>query len=284
MGTVELTIPVAEERQDPLLAGLEAFGFEGFLCEEEQLKAYLPGDCWDARKRAEVEAWLQAQGISAPLEERVLEDENWNSAWEQKARPVAVGPFLITPTWMEPPAEHAEKILIEIDPKMSFGTGHHASTRLALRLLSDLAPDGARVLDAGTGTGILAIAAAKLGATEVLAFDTDAWAQKNAAENIKQNNVEARIELRMGSIEAVPETGFDLILANITRDVLIELLPALAEKLRRPNGCLVLSGLLRAARPAILDAATQQQLFSLKEAGEEEWWAVALMREPREGQ
>lgn len=281
MGTVELVIQVAEERQDPLLAGLEAFGFEAFVCEDQQLKAYLPNERWEARKRTEVEAWLQGQGISAPLEERVLKDENWNAVWEQTVRPVAVDPFLVAPTWAERSAEHANKILLEIDPKMSFGTGHHASTRLALRLLAESVPDGAHVLDAGTGTGILAIAAAKLGAAEVLAFDTDAWAQKNAAENIERNGAAARVELRRGSIEAVPETGFDLILANINRDVLTELLPAFAEKLHHPNGRLILSGLLHTDRDVMLDAAAQQYLFSLKEASEEEWWAVALMREER---
>ena len=275
--TLELTLYAPEALHDRLIAGLEDFGFEAFLQEADRLKAYLPAPQWDADRRARVSEWLRACDIAARLEERIIEPEDWNRQWERSIRPIAVGPFLVQPTWADTPPEHADKITIVIDPKMSFGTGYHESTRLILRFLPDLVRGGERVLDAGAGTGILAIAAVKLGAAEALAFDVDAWTVDNAAENFHLNAVADRITFRLGAIEVFPETDFDLVLANINRNVLLDLLPAFAEK-TRTGGHVVLAGLLRTDRPRILEAAAPLGLTLHREAEEGEWWSVVLKK------
>ncbi|NBB74695.1 MAG: methyltransferase domain-containing protein, partial [Bacteroidetes bacterium] len=174
------------------------------------------------------------------------------------------------------PEDASGKHILEIDPKMSFGTGYHESTRLMLRFLPDLIRGGECVLDAGTGTGILAIAAVRLGAASVIAFDISRWAEENARENVALNDVGDRVDVRLGPIrEAVPETGFDVVLANIERDPLLALLPAFAEKLRA-EGRLVLAGLTDADEPAMRSGIAEQGLTIEREIRENEWWSVVL--------
>jgi len=164
---------------------------------------------------------------------------------------------------------------------MSFGTGYHESTRLVLRFLPGLvggdASSGERVLDAGTGTGVLAIAALKLGAASAIGFDIDPWAQTNATENALLNGVADRFEVREGSLDAVPETGFDLVLANINRNALLGLMPTFAAKLA-PEGRLVLAGLLRTDRDVMLAAVRAAGLAVYDEATENEWWSLIATR------
>lgn len=272
MNTIELTLHVADRLHEFLIAELADLDVESFVQEEDCLLAYLPAPRWNDVKREHVERWLLAHGAGAPVEERIVEPQNWNAQWEETLRPIAVGPFLVKPTWTSEPPEHAGQIVLEIDPKMSFGTGYHESTRLVLRLLPELVRAGDRILDAGTGTGILAIAALKLGAASAVAFDVDPWAQENAVENIYLNDVAGRAEFRAGSIEVVPEAGFDLLLANINRNVLLDLLPAFAEK-TRAGGRLVLAGLLRKDRDRMLEAAAAHRCTLAREAAEGDWWA-----------
>ena len=183
-----------------------------------------------------------------------------------------VTPFLFKPSWADIPPAHAHQIKLDINPKMSFGTGYHESTRLALRFLPAYVSESMRVLDAGAGTGILAIAAAKLGAGFVLAFDIDEWSLSNASENVRANEVQNRVEIRTGTVEVIPEKGFDLILANINRSVLIELLPVF--RLKMAEGAhLILAGLLNDDRQRMLHEAFSNDLTLQDEASENEWWS-----------
>ena len=275
--TIELTLHVPDDLHELLIAELLEMDFEGFVQEDDRLLAYLPAPRWNDVKRECIERWLLAHGTDAPLEERPIAPQNWNAQWEETIRPVAIGPFLVRPTWTSVPLQHAGQILLEIDPKMSFGTGYHESTRLALRFLPDLVRAGDRVLDAGTGTGILAIAALKLAAAAAVAFDIDPWAQENAVENFYLNGVAGQVDFREGGIEIVSETGFDLVLANINRNVLLDLLPAFAEK-TRSGGRLVLAGLLRQDREPMLEAAAKHTFVPIHEATEGEWWAVVAVK------
>src|SRR5690606_25997713 len=215
---------------------------------------------WSDVRREQVERWLRAHDLPVAMEERIVAEENWNARWEETIRPLAVGRFLIKPTWADVPPEHADRLLLEIDPKMSFGTGYHESTRLALGFLPALVRGGERVLDAGTGTGVLAIAALKLGAASALGFDIDPWASVNATENAYLNGVADRFEVREASLDAVPETGFGLVLANINRNALLAMLPGFAAKLA-PGGRLLLAGLLRTDREAMLAAVEAAGLY-----------------------
>lgn len=236
----------------------------------------MPASRWDDSLRASVEKKLRALGVEGPLTVRPVAEKNWNVVWEEGLVPVVAGPFLIKPTWAEAPDSHEARFVIEIDPKMSFGTGHHESTRLALRLLEDAVRGGERVLDAGTGTAVLSVAAVRLGAASVLAFDTDARVLENAAENTQRNAVASQVELRAGTLEeAIPETGFDLILANINRNALSKMMPSFHEKLN-PGGRAVLAGLFVSDRAPLLKRAEACRLALDEEATENEWWAVRL--------
>lgn len=277
MRHIELTIPLPDALHELLIAELTDLDFEGFLEEDEVLKAFVPASGWTDVKRQWLEGWLVQQELDPDFEERVVEDRNWNAAFEATITPVVAGPFVVRPTWAAPDPEHAGRMEILIDPKMSFGTGHHESTRLVLGMLPHFVKPYARVLDAGTGTGVLAIAALKLGAASALTFDIDPWAEENAGENFALNGVQDRAEVRIGAMEVVSETDFDLVIANIHREVLLYLLPDLASRLK-PAGTLLLAGLLRADADAIREGARQVGLASVREETEGAWWAVALER------
>ncbi len=275
MDTIELCFYLPDDWHELLIAELSDLDFDAFLQEDGALKAYTPAARWDGPKREAVALWLHARGLDAGFEENVVEATNWNRQWEETIQPMPVGRFLIRPTWALTPPEYADRLLLEIDPKMSFGTGYHPSTRLALGFLERLVAPGMRVLDAGAGTGILGIAALKLGAASAVGFDIDPWAQENAVENMYLNHVEDRFEMRAGALETVEEEGFDLILANINRNVLLAYLPAFARKLAA-GGAVVLAGLLTSDRAQMLEAARRAGLGLADEADEGDWWSCVL--------
>ncbi len=275
MHTVELKIYVEGDLQEFLIAELGDLDFDVFEQEDAFVNAYISAPRWDDVKREHVANWLRSHGQAVPVQECVIPAKNWNRRWEETVKPLVIGPFLVKPTWADAPPQHAGKILLEIDPKMSFGTGYHESTRLALRFLPELIRGGEHVLDAGTGTGILAIAAVKLGAEWAVAFDVDPWAQQNAIENFYLNGVDGQVAFRKGDIAVVPEDDFDLVLANINRNALLDLLPAFASKVK-PGGHVVLAGLLTRDRRRMLKAAAPHGFSAAREASEGAWWAVVL--------
>ena len=277
--TLELTLPIPTDWQDVVVALLADLEFEGFVQEDDLLKAYLPAPSWNADHKAAVTDCLRKYGSQTAFEERAIPAQNWNQAWEQSIHPLPVGRFLIKPSWASLPPGQDDKIVLVIDPKMSFGTGYHESTRLILRVLPALVTGGEQVLDAGTGTGILAIAALKLGAATALTFDIDPWVEENVLENFERNEVTDRATYRTGALDVVLETGFDLVLANINRNVLIDMMPGLVERLR-PGGHLVLAGLLREDRPEMLGHTAAHKLETERESVEGTWWSVVLRKVP----
>ncbi|MDX1739745.1 MAG: 50S ribosomal protein L11 methyltransferase, partial [Rhodothermales bacterium] len=250
-------------------------GFESFLESESGLSAFIPShyDGPDLRSRTS-DVISEIGGSVAPVF-RIIESRNWNEEWERSMQPVDVGQFLILPPWSEDSA--SGKIPLWIEPKMSFGTGHHESTRLALKFVERYASSGSRVLDVGTGTGILAIAAARLGASHVTAIDIDPWSAANCPENIDRNGMSDCIRFVYGDLGKIEEAGFDLILANINRVVLTESLPDLEKRLGSA-GTMVLSGILQTDRDSMITRADELGLKVTEEAAEGEWWAVALSR------
>lgn len=272
VSTVAVKIDVPDAYQEFLIAELADLDFESFEQHDRHLTAYIPSSRWNDVARETIGLWLAARDLPTAVEEQVIADQNWNRTWEETIRAVAVPPFLIKPTWREVPAENRDLILLEIDPKMSFGTGYHESTRLLLRMLPDVIKPGHDVLDAGTGTGILAIAAVKLGAATAVAFDIDPWSQENAVENIFINKVEDRIDMRPGSIELVDERGFDVVIANINLNVVAGLLPVFVEKLA-VDGVVAVSGILVRDRDRLLQSAERRGLALRTEHTENEWWA-----------
>lgn len=184
------------------------------------------------------------------IEKELLEDKNWNEIWEKSREVIKVSDkIVIRPTFKQYSARQDEIVLI-IDPKMSFGTGEHQTTRLMLRLLEKFIAKGMKVLDVGSGTGILAIASIKLGATKAVAVDFDEICLVNCKENCILNGVENSVEVLTGEISDVQENNFDLILANIQKNVLIEIAESIKAKLKL-NGIVILSGLLKTDKSEI---------------------------------
>ena len=278
--TLRLTLALPDDgARETAVASLADLGFDAFEETDAALVAYAPAARWGDVEREAVAAILRARGLgAAAMCEDLLPDQDWNARWEAGLRPTAAGPFVIAPSWTEVGSEHDGRVLLRIDPKMAFGTGYHESTRLVLRLLPSAVRPGARVLDVGTGTGVLAIAALALGARSALGVDIDPWSVANGTENAALNGVQDQFEIREGSLEVVGETGFDLVLANIIRSVLVPMLPDLAA-LRAPGAPVVLAGLLQTERDAILDAAHGAGLALTDEAAENEWWACVLRDE-----
>ena len=273
--TIRVTVAAPPADYEALVADLAEWGFDAFEETEGGLVAYAPASRWDDATREAVARRAGGAGWTA----EVVEDRDWNAVWEASLRPVVAGPFVIAPSWAEVEPEHAGLQRLVIDPKMAFGTGYHESTRLVLRLLSDVVLPDMRVLDVGTGTGVLSIAALKLGARSAVGVDIDPWSVTNGRENASLNGVEDSFEVREGSVESVPETGFDLVVANIIRSILVPMLPELAGKtgLGAPVVC---GGLLASERGVFLDAAGGVGLSLEHEASENEWWACSL-RKPR---
>lgn len=248
MRYIKLVIAIADEYQELLIAELFDMGFDGFQQQDDKLITYITKEDFGVGDREQIKQLLAGFSENSFIEsEELVGDQNWNEQWEQTIRAQEIGPFFIKPTWDTKPVPE-DKILLEIDPKMSFGTGYHETTRLILNLLPQLIHQNDRVIDAGTGTGILSIASIKLGAAEVFAFDIDDWSIKNTQENILLNGVEDRITVKQGSSEVIPpNTKADVLLANIERNVIIELLPDFIDVLKK-GGDLVLSGLLESDR------------------------------------
>lgn len=214
-----------------------------------------------------VVAYLPESGDADALEQR-LEDlrqqfdfqwdkthvaaQNWNELWEHNFHPVIVGDFCAVRADFHPAIPGVQHELV-INPKMAFGTGHHETTYLCMQALEHLPVQGARLLDFGCGTGILAILAARLGAAGVEAVDIEEESARNTMENSARNAV-TTVVARQGSLDAVQGRDFDGILANINRNVILDSLPALAGLLK-PGGWLLVSGILHADEPVVESAA-----------------------------
>ena len=271
--TIELSFEIPAGLHERLIAELDALGCEGFVEEDETLKAYLPSSQWGKEKAEVLLKWLQQHQMKTGWQEKLVEMQDWNAQWERSIQPIVAPPFYIRPSWADPPDDSHPWIDIVIDPKMSFGTGHHESTRLILSYLSETLKPGDKILDAGAGTAILSIAAAKLGAASVTAFDIDSWACQNAQENIGKNRVDETIRIVQGDLETIRDPKFDVILANINRHVLLEYMSGFVGRLR-PGGVMLLAGLLVTDRELMIDAATSHKFVLIEEASEGEWWSA----------
>ena len=214
--------------------------------ERTQLSAYFAAEPVSdlAGIRRELTHRLAALGLALPIGTECVEEQDWEAEWRRFFAPVwATERIVVHPSWI--PVELAEgQIAVRIDPQMAFGTGGHESTQLCLQALERCLRPGMRCLDLGTGSGILSIAAALLGAGPVLAVDIDEQAVANARENLAHNCIDSeQVEVRLGGVEAVAERPFDLVLANIQSHVLRPLLTPL-RGLLAADGRVAFSGLL----------------------------------------
>ena len=209
----------------------------------------------------------------------LLADEDWATSWQQYFKPFAIVPGLvIKPSWEEYCPQQGEQV-IEMDPGMAFGTGQHASTRMALALIQEsMALIGAsEALDVGTGTGILAMAALLFGAHQAVAIDNDPDAVRVALENISQNQLGERIAVSTTPVEQIRDT-FPLVIANIVHDVLVDMAPTLT-RLTAPGGHLVLAGILSGTQEKNIIALYEQSGYKLLNSMyQEEWVALQFQR------
>jgi len=271
--TVEVTISCGVDQAGILPALLLDVGFEAFEEIEGGIKAYLAEEDWSQTTAAELEALLRTLGVNAKAVVQKIEERDWNEIWESSLEPIAVGRFCIIPVHaMSGSHDGGERIPLYIQPQMSFGTGYHATTRLMLQLMQEKIGEGDRVLDAGTGTGVLAIAAIKLGAGSAFGFDIDHWAGDNAPENVRRNAVEDRVQIAVGGIEMAPEEPYDVILANINLNVLIALMPDFEARLSE-GGSLILSGVLSKDTDILVQAMEACGLGPSTTRTEGEWMA-----------
>jgi ribosomal protein L11 methyltransferase len=234
---VQVTIPVTQQDiQEMLVAQLSLIGYDAFEQDNILLKAFIGEEHFNEPALQEL-----LEKYSLTYSHTVLPATNWNEEWEKNFLPVIIDDFCgIRASFHEPIENTAYEIIIT--PKMSFGTGHHATTHMMVQLMCTVDFPDKYVFDFGTGTGVLAILADKLGASEVIAIDNDDWSMLNAAENLSANKCEHVALLKAGNIPA--SKSFDIILANINKQVIAGTLQQMRAQLST-NGSILLSGLLQ---------------------------------------
>jgi ribosomal protein L11 methyltransferase len=292
---IEISVTTTAEAADILASRLIELGSQGAVFDDApeiaadacRVTGYYPQSVEISALLAQIQAQLddlQRLGIAtAPGEvhSRELSDTDWATAWKQYFKPLRIGRrFVVKPSW-ESYEPGPDDLLIEIDPGMAFGTGLHASTRLALRLLEEMEISGKQVLDVGVGSGILSIAAARLEARYVLGMDIDAEAVAIARDNVERNfgPGQTRIALQAGSLDTLTITGgFDCILMNIRPEV-IRSLSRRAGELFAPEGRLILSGILvEEGGQLVRELAAQEALVVERQLREEGWIVYRLRR------
>lgn len=278
-----LTVRVpSDELATELSEGLVALGGSSVLVDGDTLVSYLapPADVGTFL----ADAGDRLRGIAngdAEISWRWEADQDWSARWRDGLAPRRVGRRLVvTQPWNDVEAAGADAVVVVIDPATAFGTGEHATTRGVLRLIEQVLEGGERVLDVGTGSGILALAAAGLGAGSVLAVESDASSLSNARGNLDRSQWAARIELVHGDVDAAfledrGDRRFDLIVANVLSGALVPLLPAFVRALK-VGGHVILGGILEPEAPLVLAAAGTVGLALDAEDTEEGWWSVRL--------
>jgi ribosomal protein L11 methyltransferase len=268
-----LQVQSTPEFSELLVAELAEAGFETFMENENGFEAYVEEEKYDAELLQTIkEKYSQLTPLTFSFDK--IEKRNWNEEWEKNYEPINVeDKCLIRAEFHTPDKLYPYEIIIT--PKMSFGTGHHQTTYLMVKNQMEIDHAGKRVMDAGCGTAILSIMASKRGANEVEAFDIDEWSVVNGNENIAINNCTG-IHLQQGKITEVKLSGkFDIILANINKNVLLDELKIYATFLQ-PNGKILLSGFYT---HDIADLLTEASRYNLTEVtrDERETWASLLL-------
>lgn len=269
---IAVDVSAPEALREPVLAMMAEIGFDTFEDSETGLTGYITETDFDQQALEETLSVFPPENIAIQI--RKIPSQNWNAVWESNYHTVRIDDFCqIVPTFREeePGFEHT----VRIDPKMSFGTGHHETTRLMIRQMRRISFQGKKVLDMGCGTGILGIFAAILGAAEVLGIDIDVWSSENATENMKLNHIH-NMQVLQGDVTNIPETDYDIILANINRNVLLEDVPAYCSRLK-PGGTLVLSGFYTKDEPVMREMYENSGLNLSYREEDNDWLSLALV-------
>lgn len=278
MDYIELSLEIVPRNPwaEVLIAELADLGFESFVETETGIQAYAPATIGDVTALlAETSVADHPEVVVKPTTV-LIPHQNWNAQWEADFEPVEVDGRLVIVAPFHDTTPYAGREQIIIQPQMSFGTGHHQTTFLVSRLILDLDHMPAKVLDMGTGTGVLAILAEKRGATDILAIDIEPWSVENTIENAARNQC-SRIRTATGDIDLVTESNFGLILANINKNILKRHLPAYVEALSN-NGSLILSGFFVSDAPEMIGLAEELGLQHVETAEKETWAALKFIK------
>jgi ribosomal protein L11 methyltransferase len=270
MDYIELNFKVkpALPFEDILTAELAELGFESFVSNENGLLAYIQYPAFDAKKLDELIADLQEKNCSVAFKQNVIKSQNWNASWESSFEPIDVlGQCRVRAPFHEKIASYSYDIVIE--PKMSFGTGHHETTFMMLQQLLQLDLQNKAVLDMGCGTSVLAILAAKRKAKSVLAIDNDSWSYENSIENCVLNGC-PEIEVKLGDAGLLKSNQFDLILANINRNILMQDMSIYSESLKE-KGELFLSGFFDVDAELLIACAEKLKLKFKQKQSKNQW-------------
>ena len=279
MDYIELTIDLTPRNpwSEILTAELSELGFESFVDTETGIQAYAPVEGFDIDfivKNSLLSG--ENQDIKIAFEKIIIPHQNWNAQWESDFHPVEVEEYLtiVAPFHTK---EDKKGMIVEIQPQMSFGTGHHQTTWLMSKFLFEIGHIPNSVLDMGTGTGVLAIIAEKLGANNIVAIDIEDWSAVNAKENTERNNC-TKIDTYCGDIELIEDKIFGLIIANINKNVLKAQIPSYSKTLV-PGGTLLLSGFFESDVNEMIQYASDYHLKMVKVLTKETWAAIQLIKE-----
>ncbi len=273
---INISISVYEEYYDLVYALLDEFTFLGIEEKMDSLVVSFPEEAFSEEIKELIKTKLSEHIPNAKIEKvEKIEEQNWNEEWEKTVPAIHVSDKIgIAPTWKV--EELTEEIKLLINPKMSFGTGTHSTTRLVCMLMDDEVKENSRWIDAGTGTGVLAILAEKLGASYIYAFDNDHWSIDNSKENVAINNCN-NIELVLSEIDQLEMPKVDGIAANINLHIILEFLPAFYEALKDSKGVLLVSGILVYHKDDVIEPALELG-FELEEVKQDEEWVGIKFR------
>ncbi len=264
-------IPFNSENCDILSALLGEIGYESFVENETGLSAYIQNNLFDKKAIQSVVENIQTLIPNISFQSEVIKDRNWNHEWEKNFEPIIIDNTCL----IKAPFHNIEKTYpyeIIIEPKMSFGTGHHATTACIIRLMGEIDFMNKTVLDMGCGTGVLGIYAAQKGAKNILGIDIDSWAFENTNENTERNNIN-NLKVLEGDASLLTNYSFNIILANINRNILLNDMYSY-EKCMSKESLLLLSGFYTEDLPMIQEKAKELGLTYIKHLTEKNWVAV----------
>ncbi len=274
---VLLSLRIPEEHTDAAVAMLSQYPIQGIEMGLDSMVVCFEQNDWIDEYAEGIATDLSAAQIPFSVEEiGTEEDQNWNAEWEASVDPVIVNDRIaIVPEWRVD--EVSAPLKLVITPKMSFGTGHHATTRMMCRLVETYTTTGSNWIDVGTGTGVLAILAVKLGASKVLAFDNNEWSIVNAQENITRNGCGGAIELHQQDLEGMQLPVSDGLAANLYRHLVVPFARKLVAAVK-PNGIILISGILKYDKADVVQPFLDLQCTVEEYLEEGEWCAVAFRR------
>lgn len=278
MAFLEFVIPArswSSTEKDILFGLMAQIGFEGFIEGEDDIQAYIDEELYREEAINQLVDDLAELHIRLQYRYHLTEDQNWNEEWEKRFDPVLIDDRVLIRAPFHDSSDDLEHTLI-IEPKMSFGTGHHHTTKMMIREIGKHDLKGKRILDMGCGTGVLGIYACKLGALRVLGVDNDQWAFENALENVSRNSA-AAMEVRLGDAGILCGEMFDLVLANITRNILVRDLRVYTEHLV-DQGQMLLSGILTEDVQFVLNEAYRCGLEHINTSEKANWILLTFIK------